>query len=219
MNYILFGPPGAGKGTQAKKIVEKYGIVHLSTGDMFREAKKSDEKISALMAAGQLIPDETVVEMVQKRLQKDDVKDVKKGFLLDGFPRTLNQAEALDGMLKKENIKIDAVLSIYIDNDEAVKRISGRRVCVCGASYHVLFLPPKQENVCDACGGTLVQRTDDKENVVRDRLTVYENQTKPLIDYYKKAGILVEIDGQQNEKEVFKQIETAIKAEAGKLGS
>ena len=203
MNYILFGPPGAGKGTQAKRIVEKYGIVHLSTGDMFREAKKSDEKISALMAAGQLIPDETVVEMVQKRLQKDDIK---KGFLLDGFPRTLNQAAALDEMLKKENIKVDAVLSIYIDNDEAVKRISGRRVCSCGESYHMLFLPPKKENTCNACGGTLFQRNDDKENVVRDRLTVYENQTKPLIDYYKKAGILVEIDGQQNEKEVFKQI-------------
>ncbi|MCL2390042.1 MAG: adenylate kinase [Endomicrobia bacterium] len=216
MNYILFGPPGAGKGTQAKRIVEKYGIVHLSTGDMFREAKKSDEKISALMAAGQLIPDETVVEMVQKRLQKDDVK---KGFLLDGFPRTLNQAAALDEMLRKENIKIDAVFSIYIDNDEAVKRISGRRVCSCGESYHMHFLPPKKENTCNACGGTLLQRSDDKENVVRDRLTVYENQTKPLIDYYKKAGILIEIDGQQNEKEVFKQIETTIKAEDGKLSS
>jgi len=207
MNYILFGPPGAGKGTQAKRIVEKYGIVHLSTGDMFREAKQSDPKISALMASGQLIPDDIVVDMVRKRLQKDDVK---KGFLLDGFPRTLPQAEALDGMLKKENIKIDAVLSIQIDNEEAVKRISGRRVCACGESYHVHFLPPKKENVCNACGGKLVQRTDDKEDVVRNRLVVYENQTKPLVDYYKKAGILVAIDGQQNEKEVFKQIEKAI---------
>jgi adenylate kinase len=211
MNYILFGPPGAGKGTQAKRIVEKYGIVHLSTGDMFREAKKSDEKISALMASGKLIPDETVVEMVQKRLQKDDVK---KGVLLDGLPRTLNQAAALDEMLKKEKIKIDAVFSIYIDNDEAVKRISGRRVCACGESYHMHFLPPKKENVCNACGGALVQRSDDKENVVIDRLTVYENQTKPLIDYYKKAGILVEINGQQNEKEVFKQIVDVINGEA-----
>ena len=208
MNYILFGPPGAGKGTQAKKIVEKFGLVHLSTGDMFREAKKSDEKISALMAAGQLIPDDVVVEMVRKRLQKDDVK---KGFLLDGFPRTLNQAAALDEMLKKENIKIDAVFSIQIDNEEAVKRISGRRVCSCGESYHVHFLPPKKENTCNACGGTLVQRSDDKENVVRDRLKVYENQTKPLIDYYQKAGILVGIDGQKNEKEVFAQIEKLIK--------
>ena len=207
MNYILFGPPGAGKGTQAKRIVEKYGIVHLSTGDMFREAKKNDEKISALMASGQLIPDEIVVEMVKKRLQKDDVK---KGFLLDGFPRTLNQAAALDEMLKKENIKIDAVLSISIDNEEAVRRISGRRVCSCGESYHMHFLPPKEENVCNACGSHLLQRTDDKENVVKDRLNVYDKQTKPLIDYYKKAGILADINGQQNEKEVFKQIENII---------
>ncbi|MCL2334492.1 MAG: nucleoside monophosphate kinase, partial [Endomicrobia bacterium] len=155
----------------------------------------------------QLIPDEIVVEMAQKRLQKDDVK---KGFLLDGFPRTLKQAEALDAMLKKENIKIDGVLSIQIDNEEAVRRISGRRVCTCGESYHLHFLPPKKENTCNACGKSLVQRADDKEDVVRNRLTVYENQTKPLIDYYKKAGILIGIDGQQNEKEVFKQIETAI---------
>jgi len=208
MNYILFGPPGAGKGTQAKKIVEKYGIVHLSTGDMFREAKKSDEKISSLMAAGKLIPDEVVVEMVQKRLQKDDVK---KGFLLDGFPRTLNQAKALDEMLKKENIKLDAVLFIDIPHEEAVKRIAGRRVCACGASFHVHFLKPKVEGRCDLCGSNLIQRADDKEETVKERLRVYDEQTKPLIEYYKNAGIMVKIDGAKDEKDVFEQIVNTIK--------
>ncbi|MDR2192191.1 MAG: adenylate kinase [Endomicrobium sp.] len=208
MNYILFGPPGAGKGTQAKKIVEKYNVVHLSTGDMFREAKKSDEKISALMAAGKLIPDETVVEMVQKRLKKDDVKN---GFLLDGFPRTLNQAKALDEMLKKENIKLDAVFFISIPHEEAIKRIAGRRVCGCGASYHIHFLKSKIEGKCDLCGSDLIQRVDDKEETVMERLTVYDNQTKPLIDYYKTAGLIVNIDGAQDEKNVFEQIAATIK--------
>jgi adenylate kinase len=203
MNYILFGPPGAGKGTQAKKIVEKYGIVHLSTGDMFREAKKNDEKISALMAAGKLIPDETVVEMVQKRLKKDDVK---KGFLLDGFPRTLNQARALDEMLNKENIKLDAVFFIDIAHEEAVKRIAGRRVCGCGASYHVHFLKPKNEGKCDLCSAELIQRADDKEETVKERLNVYDAQTKPLIEYYQNSGIMINIDGSKDEKNVFEQI-------------
>ncbi|MDR3113240.1 MAG: adenylate kinase [Endomicrobium sp.] len=207
MNYILFGPPGAGKGTQAKKIVDKYGIVHLSTGDMFREAKKSDEKISALMTAGKLIPDEVVVEMVQKRLQKDDVK---KGFLLDGFPRTLNQAKALDEMLGKENIKLDAVFFIDIPFEEAVKRIAGRRVCGCGASYHIHFLKPKAEGKCDLCGAGLIQRADDKEETVKERLNVYDAQTKPLIDYYKNGKIMANIDGAQDEKNVFEQIVKAI---------
>jgi len=209
MNYILLGAPGAGKGTQAKKIVEKFGIAHLSTGDMFREAKKSDEKISAMMAAGQLIPDEIVVEMVRKRLQKDDVK---KGFLLDGFPRTLNQAKELDKTLKEAGIKIDAVFSIVIDNEEAVRRIAGRRVCACGGSYHVKFLPPKRENVCDLCGGALLQRADDKEETVRERLAVYEKQTKPLVDYYSDAGVLIDIDGMLDEKKVFEQIADKIKS-------
>jgi adenylate kinase len=207
MNYILFGPPGAGKGTQAKRIVEKYGIVHLSTGDMFREAKKSDEKIGALMAAGQLIPDETVVEMVRKRLQKDDVK---KGFLLDGFPRTLNQAQSLDEMLEKENIKLDAVFFIDIPHEEAVKRIAGRRVCGCGASFHVHFLRPKAEGKCDFCGADLIQRSDDKEETVKERLNVYDNQTKPLIEYYRNTDLMAGIDGSQNEKNVFEQIEKKI---------
>ncbi|MDR3049073.1 MAG: adenylate kinase [Elusimicrobiota bacterium] len=203
MNYILLGPPGAGKGTQAKKIVEKFKIVHLSTGDMFREAKKSDPSIAALMEAGKLIPDEIVVNMVKNRLKKDDVKN---GFLLDGFPRTLKQAKELDKSLKTENIKIDGVFSIIIDNEEAVKRISGRRVCKCGASFHIKFVPPKDADKCDYCGGQLTQRADDKEEVVRERLSVYDKQTKPLIDYYKNSGLLIDIDGLQNEKIVFEQI-------------
>ncbi|MDR2772432.1 MAG: adenylate kinase [Elusimicrobiota bacterium] len=203
MNYILLGAPGAGKGTQAKKIVEKFAIVHLSTGDMFREAKQSNKVIADLMQAGKLIPDEIVVDMIKKRLKKDDVK---KGFLLDGFPRTLNQAVELDKTLEEENIKIDAVFLLSIDNEEAIKRISGRKVCKCGASFHVLFLPPKQNDICDYCGGKLEQRPDDKEEVVRERLNVYDKQTQPLIGYYTKKGLLVEIDGSKNEKVVFEQI-------------
>ncbi|MDR1941928.1 MAG: adenylate kinase [Endomicrobium sp.] len=209
MNYILFGPPGAGKGTQAKKIVEKFSIVHLSTGDMFREAKKSDKTISALMESGKLISDEIVVDMVRKRLQKDDVK---KGFLLDGFPRTLNQAQALDAMLKAENIKLDAVFFIDIAHEDAVKRIAGRRVCSCGASYHIHFLAPKNADKCDLCNSQLIQRADDKEETVKERLKVYDAQTKPLIEYYKKSGIMVDIDGARDEKEVFEQIAAKIEA-------
>ncbi|MDR1474256.1 MAG: adenylate kinase [Endomicrobium sp.] len=209
MNYILIGPPGAGKGTQAKKVVEKFGIVHLSTGDMFREAKKSEEGISKLLASGQLVPDERVVNMIKKRLEKDDVK---KGFLLDGFPRTINQAQELDKMLKTKNIKIDAVFFIDVHFAEVVKRISGRRVCSCGASYHVEFIPPKVKGKCDACNGDLIQRNDDKANVVKDRLDVYEKQTRPLIDYYKKTGVLVNIDGLKSESEVFEEIKKHIEA-------
>jgi adenylate kinase len=210
MNYILLGPPGAGKGTQAKKIVEKFQIVHLSTGDMFRQARQTDETIASLMKEGKLISDEIVVNMVKNRLKKDDVK---KGFLLDGFPRTLKQAEELDKTLKAENIKVDAVFSIIIDNEEAVRRISGRRVCKCGASFHVKFVPPKKEGKCDYCGQALEQRADDKEDVVKERLTVYDRQTKPLIDYYTKTGLLVDIDGSQNEKEVFESLSKFIEKE------
>ncbi len=166
MNYIILGPPGAGKGSQAKKIALKFGIVHLSTGDMFREAKKSDESISKLLSAGQLVPDEIVVNMVRKRLEKNNVK---KGFLLDGFPRTVKQAEELDRMLISENIKMDKILLMNVPFEEAVKRIVGRRVCSCGASYHTVLLPPKESGKCDRCRGVLFHRSDDKEDVVRDR--------------------------------------------------
>jgi adenylate kinase len=207
MNYILMGPPGAGKGTQAENIVEKFGIAHLSTGDMFRQATKSDQTLSKLLASGQLVPDDVVVDMVKNSIAKSSAK---KGFLLDGFPRTLKQAQELDLMLKAENIKIDAVFFIDICFDEAFKRIAGRRVCACGASYHINFAPPKLEGKCDICGGDLVCRNDDKEDVVKNRLEVYECQTMPLIDYYKKTKLFVSIDGAKNEREVFNQINESI---------
>jgi adenylate kinase len=209
-NYILLGPPGAGKGTQAKNISEEFKIVHLSTGDMFREAKETDKTINALMASGQLISDDIVVNMVKNRLLKDDVKN---GFLLDGFPRTLNQAQALDKMLELANIKINSVFSITVDNEEVVKRISGRRVCICGASFNVETMPPKKEKICDRCGSTLIQREDDKEEVVKERLAVYEKQTKPLIEYYSKSNLLVNIDGMKDELDVFEQISKFIENE------
>jgi adenylate kinase len=210
MNYILMGPPGAGKGTQAKKIVEKFGIVHLSTGNMFREIQKSDEVIRKFLVSGQLVPDEIVVNMVKKRLEEEDIK---KGFLLDGFPRTVNQALRFDKMLKSKNIKIDTVFFIDVHFEEAVKRISGRRVCSCGAANcHVDFIPSKVKEKCDTCNGELIQRNDDKENVVKDRLDVYEKQTRLLIDYYKKTGLLVNIDGLKSESEVFGEIKKHIEA-------
>ncbi|MDR1522525.1 MAG: adenylate kinase [Endomicrobium sp.] len=208
MNYILLGPPGAGKGTQAKNIVDKFGLVHLSTGEMFREAKKSDETISKLVASGQLISDELVVNMIKKHLLKEGVK---KGFLLDGFPRTVNQAKSLDLILKSENIKIDAVFFIDLKFEEIIKRISGRRICSCGASYNLYFIPPKESNKCDECNKDLIQRDDDKEEIVKNRLDVYESQTKPLVEYYKRQGFLIEIDGSKSESEVFKQISENIK--------
>jgi adenylate kinase len=209
MNYILMGSPGAGKGTQAKKIVEKFDIVHLSTGDMFREAKKFDEYIRKFLTSGQLVPDEVVVNVVKRYLKKDDIK---KGFLLDGFPRTINQAFEFNKILKSENIKINAVFFIDVHFEEAVKRISGRRVCSCGASYHVNFIPPKVKEKCDVCNGELIQRSDDKESVVKERLDVYEKQTRPLIDYYKKTGLFINIDGLKSEFEVFKEIKKYIEA-------
>jgi adenylate kinase len=207
MNYIILGPPGAGKGTQAKMIAVKFGIVHLSTGDMFREAKKPDNSISELLSSGQLVPDEIVVNMVRKRLEKNNIK---KGFLLDGFPRTVKQAEELDRILMSENIKIDGIFLINVPFEEAVKRIEGRRVCACGASYHTVLLPPKESGKCDRCDGMLFHRSDDKENVIRDRFSVYEKQTKPLIEYYKERGLLIYVDGVKNESGVFGQISSCI---------
>ncbi|GHT42977.1 adenylate kinase [Endomicrobiia bacterium] len=203
MNCIIMGPPGAGKGTQAKEIVEEFGLVHLSTGDMFRQAKESDEVISKLLTSGQLVPDDIVINMIKSCLAEGNLKN---GFLLDGFPRTVKQAEELDLMLKAKNMKIAAVFFIDVCFDEAIKRIVGRRVCTCGVSYHVDFIPPKIEGKCDVCGKDLIQRDDDKEDVVKNRLEVYEKQTRLLIDYYKKTKLFVNIDGLKNEKEVFSQI-------------
>ena len=207
-NFILFGPPGAGKGTQAKTISKTYDVVHLSTGDMLREAK-DDPMFAPYMTSGKLVPDNVIVEMVIKRLRKPDCSE---GFLLDGFPRTLAQAEELDAFLKKDNKKVSAVFCILAENEEIVKRLSGRRVCpACGGSFNIDSMPPKKEGVCDLCGANLVQRKDDNPDTIRERLAVYDKQTKILIDYYGKKGVLAKIDGMLPPEDVFKQIEDYVK--------
>ncbi len=209
MNLILLGAPGAGKGTQAKKIVEKYGIPHIATGDILREAvakgTELGKKAKEYMDRGELVPDEIVIGIVKERLQQPDCE---KGFLLDGFPRTLKQAEALDEMLKELGKKIDAVIYIDVPEEEVVKRIVNRRTCRnCGAVYHLIYAPPKEPNKCDKCGGELYQRDDDKEETVRQRFKVYMENTAPLIEYYEKKGILYKVDGTKSIDEVFQQID------------
>jgi adenylate kinase len=204
MNLILLGAPGAGKGTQAKAIVEKYGIPQISTGDMLREAvakgTELGKKAKEYMDAGKLVPDEVVIGIVKDRLQE---KDTEKGFILDGFPRTLAQAEALDKMLSELGKNIDAVVNVTVPEEEVVKRIVNRRSCKnCGAVYHLIYKPPKEEGKCDKCGGELYLRDDDKEETVRDRYSVYRSQTEPLIDYYGKKGLVKDVDGTKSIDEV-----------------
>ena len=206
MNLILLGPPGAGKGTQAAKIIEKYNIPHISTGDIFRENIKNGtelgKKAQEYMNKGQLVPDELVVEIATDRLTKDDCKD---GFLLDGFPRTVFQAEELDKFLAARGSKIDHVLDIEVGREQLMIRLTGRRVCSkCGASFHVVNIPPKQEGICDVCGGELYQREDDAPETVAKRLEVYHKETQPLIDYYEKEGVLKCVDGTIGRDNVFK---------------
>lgn len=208
MNLILLGPPGAGKGTQAAKIIEKYNIPHISTGDIFRENIKNGtelgKKAQEYMNAGQLVPDELVVEIATDRLTKDDCKD---GFLLDGFPRTVFQAEALDKFLAERGSRIDNVLDIDVNREELMIRLTGRRVCSkCGASFHIVNIPPKQESICDVCGAELIQRKDDNEETAANRIEVYNKETKPLIDYYEKAGNISHIDGTTGLENVFNAI-------------
>lgn len=215
MNIILLGPPGAGKGTQAKLISEKYSIPHISTGDIFRknisEKTHLGVKAKSYMDKGQLVPDELTIDLVKDRLQQEDCKN---GFLLDGFPRTVAQAEALDKFLHEDNQCINSALLIDVPQEYILERMTGRRVCnSCGASYHVKFNPSKVDGKCDVCGNDLIQRKDDSEETVRERLDVYSKQTQPLVQYYSDKKVLSTIDGTTEIKEVFKNISDILGSE------
>nr|WP_277874705.1 adenylate kinase [Mesobacillus harenae] len=206
---VLMGLPGAGKGTQAEKIVAKYNIPHISTGDMFRSAIKEGTelgiKAKSFMDKGALVPDEVTIGIVRERLSKEDCE---KGFLLDGFPRTVAQAEALEYMLADLGKKIDYVINIDVDSDILMERLTGRRICKnCGATYHLVFNPPSQEGICDRCGGELYQRADDNADTVQNRLDVNIQQTKPLLNFYEEKGYLRNINGQQDINIVFTAID------------
>ncbi|MFN4132101.1 MAG: adenylate kinase [Caldimicrobium sp.] len=208
MNIVFLGPPGAGKGTQAKILIEKYGIPQISTGDMLREhrAKGTElgKKAQEYMDKGQLVPDEIILGMVKERLSQPDCE---KGFILDGFPRTVAQAEALDNLLAEMGKKLDFALALIVPDELLVERLTGRRTCKsCGMMYHIKYKPPKVEGKCDHCGGELYQRPDDNEETVRNRLKVYHESTAPLIDYYNKKGILKEIDGSKSIEEITAQL-------------
>jgi adenylate kinase len=206
MKLVLLGPPGAGKGTQSVVLAKKYNIPHISTGDILRQSVKSGQplglKAKAYMDKGELVPDEIVTGIVAERLKSDDTR---KGYILDGFPRTLKQAEDLEKALKDIASNIDMVIYFATSAAVAIERLSGRRVCKsCGFNYHVKNIPPKKEGVCDKCGSPLFQRPDDKEDTVRNRLKVYEDQTRPLIDYYMNKGILKRVSGDLGVDELFK---------------
>ena len=212
MRLILLGPPGAGKGTQASSIVSEYGITHISTGDIFRHNIKNEtelgKKVKSYLDKGQLVPDELTIDLVWDRLSKDDCK---KGFLLDGFPRTINQAEALQKGLEERGLKLDKVINIDVDKNILVKRLSGRRVCKnCGETYHIDNKPTLKDGVCDKCSGEVIQRADDNEKTVLDRIEVYEKQTFPLIDFYKNLGLILTVDGTLSIEDVFSQIKESL---------
>ena len=212
MKIVFMGPPGAGKGTQAEKIIENYQIPHISTGDMFRKAIKEQTELGMeakrYMDQGALVPDHVTIGIVKDRLSESDCKS---GFLLDGFPRTVDQAKALDEILTSLDSKIDYVINIDVDLDILKERLTGRRICrSCGATYHMIFNPPAVAGTCDKCGGELYQRKDDNEETVGNRLDVYVSQTKPLLDYYSLAGNLVNINGQQSIDLVFAEIQDVL---------
>ena len=214
MKIIMLGAPGAGKGTQAKQIADKYSIPHISTGDIFRANIKNGtelgKKAKQYMDQGALVPDELTCDLVMDRIQQDDCKN---GFVLDGFPRTIPQAEALDAALGKINEKMDYAIDVDVPDENIVNRMSGRRACLnCGATYHLISIPPKVEGICDRCGSEIVLREDDKPETVQKRLKVYHEQTQPLIDYYKNQRILKSVDGTQPMDEVFKAIVTILGA-------
>ena len=208
MKVIMLGAPGAGKGTQAKKIAAKYQIPHISTGDIFRanikEGTELGKKAKEYMDQGLLVPDELTVDLVIDRVKQDDCKN---GYVLDGFPRTIPQAEALDKALAALGEKMDYAIDVDVPDENIVNRMGGRRACVgCGATYHIVYAAPKQENICDVCGKELILRDDDKPKTVQKRLNVYHEQTQPLIDYYNNAGILREVDGTVDIDDVFAAI-------------
>lgn len=208
MNILFMGPPGAGKGTQADVIVKEFGIPHISTGDAFRLAIKQGTpiglKAKEYMDQGLLVPDDVTIGIVEERLQQPDCKE---GFLLDGFPRTLSQAEALDGILERLNSGLDHVINLKVDRNKLLARLTGRRICKnCGATYHVVFNPPKQEGICDKCGGELYQRSDDNEESVGTRLDEYINKTAPLLTFYENKDLLRQIDGEQEIDQVSQEI-------------
>lgn len=216
VNIVLMGLPGAGKGTQAERIVNQFQLPHISTGDMFRSAIKEGTKMGleakSYMDKGLLVPDEVVIGIVKERLDKDDCKN---GFLLDGFPRTVAQAEELDKMLQELGRKIDSVLYIEVDQHSLLERLTGRRICKnCGATYHNIYNPSKKDKVCDKCGGELYQRDDDKEETVTTRLEVNLKQTEPLLTYYQSKNVLKRIDGDQAIDKVFVSIEKILRGQA-----
>ncbi|MEK8132724.1 adenylate kinase [Paenibacillus filicis] len=216
MNIIFMGPPGAGKGTQAERIIEEFHIPHISTGDAFRLAMKQETPLGVeakkFVDQGLLVPDEITIGIVRDRLAQDDCT---KGFLLDGFPRTISQAEALDEIAAGLNRKIDHVINLSVDRDLLLARLTGRRICKsCGATYHVLFNPPAVDQVCDKCSGELYQRSDDNEEKVGNRLDEYINKTAPLLDYYRNQGILREVNGEQEIDTVTAQISSLLRGQA-----
>jgi len=212
VNLVLMGLPGAGKGTQAERIVDKYHIPHISTGDMFRAAIKEGTelglKAKSFMDKGELVPDEVTIGIVRERLSK---KDCEAGFLLDGFPRTVPQAESLEAILSDLNMQIDYCINIQVDKEILMERLTGRRICKnCGATYHLVFNPPAKPGECDRCGGELYQRADDNEETVQNRLEVNIKQTQPLLDFYEQKGYLRSINGQQEINKVFADIENLL---------
>ncbi len=211
MDIILLGPPGSGKGTQAKMIAEKYKVKHISTGDILRENVRNGTPLGVeakkFMDAGKLVPDSLLIDIIKDRLAKPDVK---AGWMLDGYPRTIPQAEALDKILPALGQKIDVVLNVDVPDAELIKRVTGRRMCKCGTTYHVQFNPPKVAGKCDACGADLYQRADDTEATVKERLQAYHAQTQPLIDFYNKRGIVANINGTGDIKAIFGNIVKAL---------
>ena len=208
MKIIMLGAPGAGKGTQAKKIAAQYSIPHISTGDIFRANIKNNtelgQKAKTYMDKGELVPDSLVVDLIMDRFKEADCAN---GYVLDGFPRTIPQAEALDNASKANGEKVDFAINVEVPDENIINRMSGRRACVgCGATYHIKYNPTKVEGVCDACGEKLILRDDDKPETVKNRLSVYHEQTQPLIDYYKNQGILKSVDGTQSMDDVFAAI-------------